>query len=88
MEFFGFENDTLKSGHAFPCTSGHRVGKSPVGKWYRLVGVEESKLGGVQGPMLGGKDGVGLGRNEEWLVGIMMEDKLMGMTGGEMVGWS
>ena len=67
----------------FPCTNGYRVGKSLVGKWYRLVGAEESKLGGVQGPMLGGRDGVGLGRNEEWLVGIMMEDKLMG---GEMVG--
>lgn len=47
MELFGFENDTPKDGHALPCTSGYRVGKSSVGKWSRLVGVEGSKLGGV-----------------------------------------
>lgn len=75
----------------WPCVPMHKWvqgGKEPSGKWYRLVGAEESKLGGVQGPILGERDGTGLGRNEEWLVGIMMEDKLMGMTGGEMVGWS
>lgn len=47
VELFGFENDTPKDGHALPYTSGYRVGKSSVGKWSRLVGVEGSKLGGV-----------------------------------------